>query len=83
MNIKVSASEFSNELSHYVEAAEREPVSILDRDDRRRVVVVSAEFFDRAVQALEDVEDSRSANAARRERAEVSHEQLKRKLNLL
>lgn len=83
MDIEATASEFSNELSHYLETVQREPVSILDGDNRRRAVVVSAEFFDRAVQALEDAADIPAADAARREHTEVSHQQLKRELNLL
>lgn len=50
--------------------AQREPVEITSRSAGRRAVVVSPEFFDRAVKELEDQADIRGAAAARSERGE-------------
>lgn len=82
MSTTATPSEFRNEQSRYLDAAQREPVSILSRGTRRRAVVVSPDFYDRAVQALEDVEDIRAAAAARQEGGEISHEDLKVELGL-
>ena len=49
MSTEVTTSEFRNEQSRYLDAAQREPVSILSRGARRRAVVVSPDFFDRAI----------------------------------
>ena len=46
MSTEVTTSEFRNEQSRYLDAAQREPVSILSRGARRRAVVVSPDFFD-------------------------------------
>lgn len=40
-------------------AAQREPVEITSRGAGRRAVVVSPEFYDRALQALVDQADTR------------------------
>lgn len=45
-------------------------------------MVVSPDFYDRAVQALEDIEDIRAAAAARQEDGAISHEDLKAELGL-
>ncbi|MDR6891545.1 type II toxin-antitoxin system Phd/YefM family antitoxin [Falsarthrobacter nasiphocae] len=60
-------SEFRNRQSDYIAAAQREPVEITSRGAGRRAVLVSPEFFDRAMQALEDQADIRDAAEARKE----------------
>lgn len=82
MSTTVTPSEFRQEQSHFLEIAQREPVAILSRGTRRRAVVVSPDFYDRAVQALEDIEDIRAAAAARQETGTISHEDLKAELGL-
>lgn len=77
MSTSVTPSELRNEQSRYLKTAQREPVSIISRDTRRRAVVVSPDFYGRAVQALEDIEDVRAAAAARQEEDSISHEELK------
>ena len=81
MGITVTLSQFRSEQSHYLDAAQREPVTILSRGPRRRVVV-SPDFYDRAVQALEDGDDIRAAAAARQEAGGVSHEEFTSDLEL-
>lgn len=68
--------------SAVLDAAQRGPVEILSRGSRRRAVVVSPEFFDRAVQALEDQTDVRGAAEARAEQGSVSHEELMAELGI-
>lgn len=67
--ISVTLSQFRNQQSDYIAAAQREPVEITSRGARRRAVVVSPDFYDRAVAALEDQADIRAAAAARRDPA--------------
>lgn len=76
-------SQFRKQQSDYIAAAQREPVEITSRGARRRAVVVSPEFFDRAVQALEDQLDIRAAAAARAEtEPRISHDELMAELDL-
>lgn len=82
MSTEVTTSEFRNEQSRYLYAAQREPVSILSRGALRRAVVVSPDFFDCAIEALEDMEDIRAAAAARREGGEMTLEELKAEFGL-
>ena len=63
----VTLSQFRNRQSDYIAAAQREPVEITSRGAGRRAVVVSPEFFDRAVQALEDQMDIAAAAKARQD----------------
>lgn len=63
----VTLSQFRNNQSDYIAVAQREPVEITSRGTGRRAVVVSPEFFDRAVQTLEDQADIRAAAEARKE----------------
>ncbi|MBC9955992.1 type II toxin-antitoxin system prevent-host-death family antitoxin [Yimella sp. cx-51] len=60
-------SQFRGRQSDYIAAAQREPVEITSRGAGRRAVVVSPEFFERAMQALEDQSDIRAAAEARKE----------------
>ncbi|MGJ9402214.1 type II toxin-antitoxin system Phd/YefM family antitoxin [Arthrobacter sp. KK5.5] len=76
----VTLSQFRNQQSDYIAAAQREPVEITSRGAGRRAVVVSPEFFDRALQALEDQADIHGAAQARTEMGRVSHEELVREL---
>jgi hypothetical protein len=48
----VSASQIRNQLDSVIAAAQREPVEIIIGTERR-AVVMSPEFYDRAVRALE------------------------------
>ena len=75
-------SEFRSQQSSLIAAAQREPVEITSRGAVRRAVVVSPEFYDRALQALEDQADVRAAAAARQESGRVSQEELEQALGL-
>jgi prevent-host-death family protein len=79
----VTLSEFRSNQSDYIAAAQREPVEITSRGAGRRAIVVSPEFFDRAIEALEDQADVRAAAAARRDtEPHVSHGELMAELGL-
>lgn len=79
----VTLSQFRNQQSDYIAIAQREPVEITSRGVGRRAVVVSPEFFDRALQALEDQADVRDAAQAREENGRrVTHEELAAELGL-
>lgn len=70
----ITLSEFRARQSDYIAAAQREPVEITSRGVGRRAVVVSADFFDRALVALEDQADIHAAAVARNEtEPRVSH----------
>ncbi|MFV0405647.1 MAG: type II toxin-antitoxin system prevent-host-death family antitoxin [Propioniciclava sp.] len=68
----VTLSQFRSQQSDYIAVAQREPVEITSRGVGRRAVVVSPEFFDRAMRALEDQGDMRAVAEARTE-PRVSH----------
>ena len=72
----VTLSQFRNNQSDYIAAAQLEPVEITSRGVGRRAVVVSPAFYDRAVQALEEQADIRAAIEARNETGRVSHQEL-------
>jgi len=76
----VTLSDFRNRQADLIAAAQREPVEITSRGAGRRAVVVSPEFYDRALQALEDQADIRAAALARQETGRVSHEELSAEL---
>lgn len=78
----MTLSQFRNQQSEFIAAAQREPVEITSRGAGRRAVVVSPEFYDRALQALEDQVDIQGAAEARGDEERVSHEELVRKLDL-
>ncbi|MDO5494122.1 MAG: type II toxin-antitoxin system Phd/YefM family antitoxin [bacterium] len=78
----VTLSQFRSQQSDYIAAAQRAPVEITSRGAGRRAVVVSPEFYDRAVQALEDLADIRAAAEARSEVGRITHEELRRELGL-
>ncbi|GAA4114745.1 type II toxin-antitoxin system Phd/YefM family antitoxin [Enteractinococcus coprophilus] len=79
----VTLSQFRNNQSDYIAAAQREPVEITSRGATRRAVLVSPDFFDRALEALEDQADIRAAAEARKEPGEtISHEELIAELGL-
>lgn len=75
-------SEFRANQSDYIAAAQKAPVELTSRGAKRRAVVVSPEFFDRAIQALEDQADMADAAKARSENERISHEDLLKKLGL-
>jgi len=72
----VTLSEFRARQADLIAVAQREAVEITSRGVGRRAVVVSPDFYDRAIQALEDQMDARAAAAAREEAERVSHEDL-------
>lgn len=78
----VTMSEFRSQQSSLIAAAQREPVEITSRGAVRRAVVVSPDFYDRALRALEDQADVRAAAAARKETGRVSQEELEQELGL-
>ncbi len=79
---EVSTADFRSHLGEHFDAAQREPVTVTSRG-RARGVLVSPDFFDRALRALEDAEDVAAAAAARAEtEPRVSHEELRRELGL-
>lgn len=77
----VTLSQSRNRQSDYIAAAQREPIEITSRGAGRRAVVVSPDFYDRAVRALEDQADIEAAAQARREEGRISHEELLRSLD--
>lgn len=77
-----SLSEFRANQSDYIAAAQKAPVELTSRGAKRRAVVVSPEFFDRAIQALEDQADIEAAAQARAEKGRISHEDLLQELGL-
>lgn len=58
---------FRNQQSGYIAVAQREPVEITSRGAEHRAVVVSPEFFDRAMEAFENQADILAAKVARTE----------------
>ncbi|MGP5053510.1 prevent-host-death family protein [Brachybacterium paraconglomeratum] len=50
----MTASEFRTRLSELLELSHRQPVTVMSRGARARGVLVSADFFDRACNALGD-----------------------------
>lgn len=78
----VTLSDFRNRQAELIATTQREPVEITSRGVGRRAVVVSPEFYDRAVQALEDQSDIRAAAAARQESERISHEELAAELGV-
>ena len=77
----VTLSQFRSHQAALLFAAQREPVEITSRGAGRRAVVVSPEFYDRALRALDDQADIRGAAEARRENGRVSHEELVREFD--
>lgn len=78
----VTLSEFRGRQSDYIATAQREPVEITSRGAALRAVVVSPEFYRRALEALEDQADVEAAARARQERGSVSHDELVEELGL-
>ncbi|WIM70363.1 type II toxin-antitoxin system prevent-host-death family antitoxin [Corynebacterium suedekumii] len=68
--------QFRSRQSDYIAAAQRSPVVITSRGAGRRAVVVSPEFYDRAMEALEDQQDAHAAAIARQEPGRGPHEEL-------
>ncbi|GAB6859440.1 type II toxin-antitoxin system Phd/YefM family antitoxin [Microbacterium xylanilyticum] len=75
-------SQFRSNQSDYIALAQRQPVEITSRGAGRRAVVVSPDFYDRAVKALEDQADIRAAAEARADPERVSHADLMTELGL-
>lgn len=78
--VSVTLSQFRSQQSDFIAATQREPVELTSRGARRRAVVVSPEFYDAAVEALEDRADVLAAAQARREER-ISHEDLMAELD--
>lgn len=79
----VTLSQFRARQSDLIAQAQREPVEITSRGAGRRAIVVSPEFFDRALEALEDQADTYAAREARAEtEPRISHEELMAELGL-
>lgn len=74
--ITVSLPVFRSYQDEFMAAAQQEPVQITSRGGRRRAVLVSPEFFDRAVETLENEADIEAAERARREDGRVSFQEL-------
>lgn len=72
----VTPSQSRSQQSDYIAAAQRAPVVITSRRAGRRAVVVSLEFYDRALMALEDQDDIRGVAEAGNEMGCVPHEEL-------
>ena len=77
----VTLSDFRSRQADLIASAQREPVEITSPGAGRRAVLVSPEFYDRALQALEDQADIRAAPAAHQETERVSHEDLAAELD--
>ncbi|AZL07663.1 MULTISPECIES: type II toxin-antitoxin system prevent-host-death family antitoxin [Brevibacterium] len=80
--VSVTLSQFRNQQSNYIAAAQREPVEITSRGAGRCAVVVSPEFYDRALQALEEQSDTLDAQKARQEEKWIAHEELVREIGI-
>lgn len=78
----VTMSQFRSRQSELVAAARKEPVVLTSRGVGRRAVVVSPEFYDRALEALEDKIDAEAAAVAREEGGTISHRELMAELGL-
>lgn len=70
----VSVSQFRANPSKLIAAARTAPVEITDTDSS--AVLVSPDFFERALKALEDQVDIAAAEEARTEITRISHEEL-------
>lgn len=76
-------SQFRSNQSDYIAAAQREPVEITSRGANRRAVLVSPEFFDRAMEALEDQADIQGAAESRNDPGPaITHDELIEELGL-
>ncbi|MBK0332064.1 type II toxin-antitoxin system Phd/YefM family antitoxin [Brachybacterium sp. MASK1Z-5] len=74
--ISVSLSEICRRQSELLASAQTGPVTITSRDGMRRAVVISPEFYDRALEALEDRTDIEVAAEARKEGGAIGHREL-------
>lgn len=78
----MSGADFRNHLGDALDTAQREPVTITNRG-RARAVVVSAEFYERAIEALEDREDLLASRASQAEDGErMSLDELRAELGI-
>ncbi|MGD7003760.1 hypothetical protein [Corynebacterium halotolerans] len=74
MSLAITPTELRSEQSRYLDATRRESVTILSRGIGRRAILISPDFYDRAVQALKRIEDTRAAATAHQEADGVSSE---------
>lgn len=78
----VTMSQFRSRQSELVASVHAEPVTLTSRGVGPRAVVVSPEFYDRALEALEDRIDVESAAEARKEGGAIGHRELMAELGL-
>ena len=79
---QMTATDAREHFSDALAATNREPVFIT-RHGKRIAALVTAEFYERAVEALEDAEDLAAAHAAREEDGEsIPWEVVKAELGL-
>lgn len=81
MTTTTGTAEFRQNLGHYFDEVQREPITIESRG-RRRAVLVSPGFFDQALEALEDKLDAAKARQARQEEDEIPFDQLMDELGI-
>ena len=62
----MTAADFRSHIGDALDAVQREPVTITSRA-RARAVVVTPEFYERAIEALEDQDDVEFSRASRDE----------------
>lgn len=72
--VSVTPSQFRQEQSVWLARAQREPVFLMSRGVGKRAVVVSPDFYERAVETLELQEDIEDAARARQEDGRIDHE---------
>ena len=79
----VPLADFRNALGNYIAVAQHEPVEILSSGADRRAVLVSPEFFDRAMEALEDQDHIDAAAETRKNpQPSIAHKDLTAELGL-
>jgi len=62
--VTMTATDFRSRIGEAMDTAQREPVTVTHRG-RPRAVLVSAEFYERAMTAVEDIEDLAAVAASR------------------
>lgn len=78
----VTLSQFRAHQSELINKAHTEPVHILARGKTPHAVLVSPDFFDAALEAIEELEDIHAAAQAREEGAFVDFDEAMKALGL-
>ncbi|APT93295.1 hypothetical protein CPHO_10780 [Corynebacterium phocae] len=73
----ITEVELKAKMAHYLDRVATQPVAILDTKGEPRAVLVTLEFFARALESLEDIADVEAARKSRLEPGEVTHEEVK------